>query len=163
MKKTYWNSLGRYQEESDRIGELMPSRGKTDNKYMNLFLVASKLYYDVYNNGGCNIKDCYKDDIDKYIKPFANDIKAINFNVTLNTIYRNLKKEEKLERFMDEVIELVSDKDLSYTKYVVYFDNANEKLSYSEKEGFSEVSFGEKEDYESWVNHRINEWNYQLV
>lgn len=45
----------------------------------------------------------------------------------------------------------------------MYFDNANEKLSCSEKEGFSEVSFGEKEDCESFVNHRINECDYQLV
>lgn len=55
MEKTYWNSLGKYQDEVDRINKLVPSRGRTDNRYMNLFLVASNLYYDMYNNDGCNI------------------------------------------------------------------------------------------------------------
>lgn len=55
MEKTYWNSLGKYQDEVDRINKLVPSRSRTDNRYMNLFLVASNLYYDMYNNDGCNI------------------------------------------------------------------------------------------------------------
>ena len=163
MENTYWNEEGKYQAEADRINDLMPSWGKTENKYMNLFLIASNIYYDIYNNGGGNIKDSLEEYVENYIKPFANEIKAINFNVTLNTIYRNLKKEEKLERFMDEVVELVSDKDLSYTKYVVYFDNNKEKLSFTEKEGFSEISFGEKDQYDSWIDHRVNVWNYEVV
>lgn len=163
MKKNYWNESGKYQSEVERISNLKPSWGRTDNAYMNLYLVATNLYYDVYNNGGCNIKDCYAKDIDTYVKPFANEIKAINFDVTLNTIYRNLKNEEKLERFIDEVIEFISDKDLSYTKYAVYVDFKNEKVSYTEREGFEEMSFGEEDEYKSWTDHRINQFKYELV
>lgn len=163
MKSNYWNGNGKCQTEVDRLCDLMPSLGKTDNKYMNLFLIVNKLYYDVYNNGGGNIKNSLEDYVENYIKPFANEIKAINFNVTLNTIYRNLKNEVKLEKFLDEVILLVSDKDLSYTKYVVYYDYNNEKLSYSKKEGFNEISFGERDQYDNWINHIINEWNYEVA
>ena len=166
MKNTYWNESGKYQEKVNEIYNLMPSWGKTNNPYMNLFLTASKLYYDVYNNGGGNIRDCYVDDIEKYIKPYAEDVKCkkgINFECALNTIIKNLRNEEKLENFLDSVIEFISDKDLSYDKYIAYFDNERELISYEKQEGFNEISFGNKEDFESWTGHRINSWGYKVV
>ena len=59
MKNTYWNESGKYQEKVNEIYNFMPSWGKTNNPYMSLFLTASKLYHDVYNNGGGNIRDYY--------------------------------------------------------------------------------------------------------
>lgn len=163
LENCYWNDNGKYQNELERLNKLTPSWGKTTNPYLDLFLVSSGLYYDVYNNGGCNIRDCYVDDIEKCIKPFADDIKGINFNCTLNTIVKNLNNEEKLEKFMDDVIEFVSDKDLSYDKYLAYFDNDKKILSYEKQESLREISFGNKEDFEDWTNHRINAWNFKVV
>lgn len=34
MENNYWNGNGTYQTEVDRLCDLMPSRGKTDNRYM---------------------------------------------------------------------------------------------------------------------------------
>lgn len=163
MNNTYWNNSGKYQSEVDRINELMPSWGRTNNPYLNLFLTASSLYYDVYNNGGCNIKDCYVKNIETYIKPYAEDIKGINFKCTLNTIIKNLRNEEKLEKFLDSIVEFVSDKDLSYDRYVAYFDNDKKIISYEKKEGLREISFGNKEDFEDWTGHRINVWKFKVI
>lgn len=163
MEKTYWNSQGKFQKESDKISKLMPCWGKTNNPYLNLYLTASSLYYDVYNNGGGNIIDSYVKDIEQYIKPYANELKGINFNCTINTIIKNLKTEEKLEKFVDSVIEFVMYKDLSYDKYCAYFSNETEVISFEKKEGLDEISFGNKEDFESWTGHRINVWNYKVV
>lgn len=163
LENYYWNDNGKYQNELERLNKLMPSWGKTSNPYVNLFLTSSNLYYDVYNNGGGNIKDCYLEDIEAYVKPFANNIKGINFNCMLNTIVKNLKNEEKLEKFMDNVIEFVCDKDLSYDKYFAYFDNDKKILSYAKQEGLMEISFGNEKEFKDWTNHRINAWNFKVV
>ena len=43
--------------------------------------------------------------------------------------------EEKLENFLNSVMEFISDKDLSYRKYLAYFDSNNHLLSYDKKRG----------------------------
>ncbi|NLZ33896.1 MAG: hypothetical protein GX889_03085 [Clostridiales bacterium] len=162
-ERTYWNEEGLYQEEVNKLEDLKPDRGYTNNEYMNLFLAVSHLYYDVYNNGGCNIKDFYMKDIEKYIKPFIDEIKSINLNVKPNTLLRNLKNLEKLEEFINETILFIKDKDLSYDKYIIFYDYDNEQLSKKEIKGFRKITFGNKEDYNEWVNNRINSWNYKMI
>lgn len=165
MENTYWNECGKYEEENAQIEKLVPRMGKTGNKYLDLYITASKLYYDSYNNGSCNF-DNNLDNIDEYIRPFAKEINsrgAINFDVKDSTLRSYLNNESKLEKFMDNVITFVKDKDLSYDKYTVYYkDNNNFSgvLSKTEKEGFIPVTFGNKELYNNWINHRMNEWNY---
>jgi hypothetical protein len=159
----YWSKDGKYQEELINIYSLMPKIGYTNNKYFDLFILATKVYSDVYNNGGCNLKDIHLDKIKEHVKPFVNDLKSINFNVSDNTLIKYLKNKERLELFFDEVIEFVKDKDLQYTKYVVYQNYECSLLSNEWNNDFSEVSFGNKEDYDEWVNHRINSWDFKFV
>lgn len=163
MENTYWNGKGKHESESKRIAELIPRFGITNNPYLNLFITSSCLYYDIYNNGGCNIKECYQEDIEKYIVPYADEIKSINFKCKLDTIYRNLKNKEKLESFMDSIIEFVSNKDLSYDKYVIYYNLKKELLSYDKKEGFEEVTFGNKEELEKWQSEIIRIYNAKVI
>lgn len=35
---------------------MIPDMYFTDNEYMNLFIEINNLYYDIYNNGGCNFR-----------------------------------------------------------------------------------------------------------
>lgn len=51
----YWNSEGKYQEEADQLEKLVPSEGHCQNNDVDLFRVASNIYYDILNNGGCNL------------------------------------------------------------------------------------------------------------
>lgn len=163
MENTYWNGKGNHQKELDRIDGLKPSWGMTTNKYMNLFITASNVYYDVYNNSGCNLADCYDAKIEEYIMPFADDIKSLRLNVQLKTLIKNFKNEKKLEAFMDEVILYLQDKDLNFEVFRVFFSNEKEELSKNMKEGLSEVTFGLQENYDDWVNHRVDNWKFTWV
>jgi hypothetical protein len=145
MKNTYWCHDGLYQQDLDTINKLMPSLGYTDNQYMNLFIAMSHAYYDSYNNGGCNLFDCFKKDIDKYVRPFFS-----RFSI------QKLKKDsEYLEKFANKVIEIVRDKELSYTKYAVYCDFKTLQISMTPREGFEEMSSGEKSVLDEWVKARV--------
>lgn len=160
---SYWNGNGKHEEEVSLLNGLMPNWGMTDNKYMNLFILSSKIYYDVYNNGGGNLRDNYPVKIEKYIVPFADDLKSLRLNVTMKTLLTNFKKKEKLEAFLDEVIMYLQDKDLSYNKHIVYYHYDNKELSKEEVEGFSQITFGNEQDYLDWTNHRVGTWSYKWV
>ena len=156
MVKIYWNGEGKYEKELKVLDDLIPRWGMTDNKYMNLFIVASAVYSDIYNNGGGNLKDSYTNKIEKYLIPFAGEVKTIRLNSKIETIIKNLKNEEKLERFMDEIILYLQDKDLTYDKQTIFFNNETEELSEQEVKGFNIITFGNRLDCEKWVNNRKN-------
>lgn len=160
---TYWNGNGTHKDVQKKLEAVAPSWGMTDNRYVNLYLAASNVYYDVYNNGGCNLRDAYIPTIEEHIKPFAGELKSLRFDVKDETLIRNLKKEEKLEAFIDEVLLFLADKDLSYTKYTLYFDNNQNLLSETEQDGFSVITFGIEEEYLSWKNHRVTNWGFQVI
>lgn len=109
----YWNGNGKYQNEADKISKLIPDVGYTNNKYMNLFIIASNIYYDVYNNGGCNLKYSYDKPITTYLMPF-NDQFRIDFTCGADKIAKKLCNKKTLENFFNRVIEIIKDKDLSY-------------------------------------------------
>ena len=57
---TYWENKGRYQAKADSLKDLVPFFGsatnaKTSNKQLEKFRKASNCYYDLYNNGLCNV------------------------------------------------------------------------------------------------------------
>ena len=153
MKNTYWNNNGRYQQKLDEISGIIPSFEYTDNQYLNLFISTSKIYYDVYNNGGGNIDDCYIDDFYERIYPFIDS--------NLDELKCN---KEYLEHFMDKVVDLLKDKDLIYTKYVVYQNYEKKQLSRIPLNGFSEISSGVKEYLDEWIKIRTSKgWDFSFI
>lgn len=152
MENTYWDNNGKHQEEADKIDSLMPDFDYTDNEYMNLYIAASKIYHDIYNNGGGNIEDCYTDDFYDRIHPY---IKA--------SLSRLQDEKEYLENFMDKVIEFLRDKNLSYTKYVIYQNYDAKQLSKKPLDGFDSISSGNKDYLDGWVNGRINSFHFEMV
>ena len=52
---TYWCEKGKYQKESDILQKLVPSEGEAQDTRIELYRRVSNTYYDIYNNGGCNI------------------------------------------------------------------------------------------------------------
>ena len=154
LERAYWYNNGNFEPELQKIYDLMPDWGMTDNKYMNLFIMASRLYYDVYNNGGANLELC-EEDIEQFLVPFADELKSINLNVTFKTFIKNIENEKKLEAFMDEVILHVHDKDLSYDKHSLFVNNSTEELSHSKREGFRSLTFGEEGEYWEWIDYQV--------
>ena len=55
-ENTYWNNKGLLQSLSTELGMLVPTEGecRADRPKLERFREASNLYYDLYNNGGCN-------------------------------------------------------------------------------------------------------------
>lgn len=162
-ENTYWCRNGKYEKENSEIEKLVHCYGMTNNSYVNLYHTACNIYYDMYNNGGCNIDNMFGR-IDKYIRPFADEINskgAINFNVKDSTLRQYFKNENKLEKFMDNVISFVADKDLSFDKYMAYYKD--DYVSYENHEGFKPIVFGFKEEMEDWMYARIHNCKCELV
>ena len=54
--KSYWDNNGAYQEDYNRLyEELVPSRGAAKTVSGELLRCMSRLTYDYYNNGNCNV------------------------------------------------------------------------------------------------------------
>jgi hypothetical protein len=60
-EKTYWNHKGKHGELLDALRTLVPDSGEVCNAdnhpALERFRVASNCYYDLYNNGLCNLAD----------------------------------------------------------------------------------------------------------
>jgi hypothetical protein len=56
LDNTYWFDNGRLQSMHDQLLKLIPDEGDfpSDQPKANRLLKALRLYYDIYNNGGCN-------------------------------------------------------------------------------------------------------------
>jgi hypothetical protein len=56
MEKTYWNNNGKYQRINDVFWKiLVPSMGQAETEEGEALRIVSKIYYDYYNNGCCNL------------------------------------------------------------------------------------------------------------
>jgi hypothetical protein len=62
----YWNEQGRYQQEYNAYWKaLVPNTGEAATTEGEALRAISRIYYDIYNNGGCNIlesEEVYDDD-----------------------------------------------------------------------------------------------------
>tara|TARA_Y100001972_G_scaffold107293_1_gene136339 strand:+ start:17 stop:499 length:483 start_codon:yes stop_codon:yes gene_type:complete len=56
MEKTYWNNNGKYQSINDVLWQiLVPRTGQAETEQGEALRIVSKIYYDYYNNGCCNL------------------------------------------------------------------------------------------------------------
>ena len=122
---TYWNGNGKYQDWTDKVNETMPSMYDTDNKYMNIFIAMSNIYYEIYNNGGGNIMDgCYK-----------NELKIIHEFIGKFNSRTAMKDFGYLEEKTNEVFEKLMDKDLSFENHGFWNEWRERKISMTEQVG----------------------------
>lgn len=55
MSNTYWEGKGKYQKLYDKLYEsLVPPNGECDTDNGEIIRIVSRLYYDIFNNGGWN-------------------------------------------------------------------------------------------------------------
>ena len=177
MKNTYWG--GKKTDALEMLEAKKVGIGYTGNKVYNAYIAGTKIYYDMYNNGGFNIGENLQRE-DNYLKRLVEVILTagvgekfgkIRLTNKLDTIYNKLKEtgEEgyyvNLEQFMDELIEEVVKHDLTIEVYKVWQDYQGRKVSLTQKDGeeWREVSFGQEDDYNSWVEHRTNVFGFELV
>lgn len=77
--KTYWSGKGTYQVLADKISELIPAEGHCPPNVPALesYRLAANLYYDLYNNGGCNYPNTISDVFDIDVDAFDSENGAI--------------------------------------------------------------------------------------
>lgn len=146
MNNTYWNSNGKYQAWANEINETMPDMYYTDNRYMNVFIAMSNIYYEIYNNGGGNIVDgCYTDAL-RLIHGF---IGKFNSRTAMNNL-------DYLEEKTNEVFEKLMGKDLSFENHGFWNEWKESKISMNEQigENWSYITCGTKENVEKEFEKR---------
>jgi len=52
---SYWSNKGKYQEEYELLETLIPSKGHAEDNNVDLVAMGANIYYEVHNNGGCNL------------------------------------------------------------------------------------------------------------
>jgi len=67
IKNKYWNSKGKYQKEYDKLWKSVPDSGECEDEDLEILRINSKLYYDYYNNGFCNLYDCFKRELETFL------------------------------------------------------------------------------------------------
>lgn len=62
---SYWSRKGRHQKRYDRLyAKLVPDSGEAGSDAGELIRTVSNVYYDIYNNGGCNLLDSKLSDLE---------------------------------------------------------------------------------------------------
>lgn len=109
MSKTYWNEHGAHQQDAAHLADLIPTVGFTGNGYLDCYIGMSRLYYDLYNNGGGNVADGCHNDAVKKVKRVIREFSVDKF----------LCDEEYAESMMDKAVVIASTHDDDYCKYTV--------------------------------------------
>lgn len=132
----YWNSDGKYQKFVNEILKTIPDMYLTDNEYMNLFIEVNNVYYDIYNNGGCNLKSDKTTRIKSVIKNFK--------------ISKAISDRDYLEDIADNIFEYLMDKDLTFENHGFWNEWKNSLISLNEQTGenWSYITCGTKENME---------------
>ncbi len=105
----YWNHRGRYEKRYQELfAALVPSSGDCAVPYGEVLRWTSKMYYDIYNNGGCNMRDMdfrqsLLRDMSSLMQRFADKLKIHDFNLKLHRFV----KAEATDQENDEVVDVV--------------------------------------------------------
>ena len=132
----YWNNNGKYQKFVDEKLKTIPDMYFTDNEYMNLFIEINNLYYDVYNNGGCNLT--------------LNKVQRIKSVIKNFSFKKCISDHNYLEERTDEVFEYLQNKDLSFENHGFWNEWKNSLISLNKQEGenWSYITCGTKDNME---------------
>ena len=73
---SYWGEKGKYQELADKMDRAIPVRGEATDTRVEMVRVARNVYYDIFNNGGCNLMDGWarNNELNTLLAKFPSDI-----------------------------------------------------------------------------------------
>ncbi len=148
----YWNGDGMHQQLLERLEDLIPSLGYTASQPLNALIAAEHLYYDAHNNGGCNIRDCYMRDVNRYLKPYMHAF-------PVNAFVR--QDSRRMEAAMDALIEKIGNESiekLEAEEFCLWLSNGQKLISITEpqdKRNWHCVTFGQPQMMREWAqNHK---------
>lgn len=141
--QSYWQETGVYQKEYDELyKDLVPARGCAETIAGEMVRGVSRLYYDYFNNGNCNVADVQYDDddciesakVDAYYQKFFNLLRKVYTEIhgikeeeeNMEKAFENLRKVEKIiidcgeqTHSFSSVAETIYDNMADYCIYVV--------------------------------------------
>lgn len=151
---TYWSGNGKHQEFAEQLTDKLPNFGYTSNVFMNLFIAMTHVYYDAYNNGSCNIDDCYAADFEHFVSPYLPDIDLDDFRGVL---------ESRMEESMDKMFEYLEGKPLDFPVYTTWFSFEENSISHIEphfagaqEAGWHPVTFGMEDEQADWCKKQLS-------
>lgn len=113
----YWNKQGKYQKEYDRLFKmLVPKEGKAETEDGEILRVLSNVYYDVFNNGGCNLGSSgskyvdlrnLQDYLDKLNYKWKDEVYIMSTLECLHTDVINNTGKKELYETLDHIVDFV--------------------------------------------------------
>ena len=106
---SYWSHNGRFEDEANELAALVPASGSAETLRGEIMRAASKIYYDLHNNGFGNNWTGALD----FLKQYA-DIPAVTY-AELNTVAggtvvgRSDHYSEIMEALLDHVVRYIMD------------------------------------------------------
>ena len=113
MQPLYWGHCGKFQTEYQELySKLVPREGDADTELGQLIRYASIIYYDIYNNGGCNLRFNVEffNKGREYFRKYAPDLRkeAKSLGVAdFSTKLRNFGVGRGSVRSRDEVVDVI--------------------------------------------------------
>lgn len=156
----YIAGSGKNQKMYDFLSERIPTIGYTDNKDVNMFIAARRMYLDAHTNYGQRLATELHEDFGKYIRPIMPD-----FALGSPDDYRYGRREEALnllEREMNRVVEYLEDKCLGFESYELWFNektgsffsSLDRRESTPVTAGWHREIFGSVGDMRAWLQAR---------
>tara|TARA_R100000655_G_C2868964_1_gene172989 strand:+ start:74 stop:520 length:447 start_codon:yes stop_codon:yes gene_type:complete len=118
--RIFWAGTSPMQEQYDTLWRLVPSQGevilenKELQKSVEAFRNITRIYYDVYNNGGCNVAENRWEEwvIAPYYQPFFENVQEIVKHIDVkDTVielccrnYMSQKMLEQLEQIANRIV-----------------------------------------------------------
>lgn len=108
----YWNHQGRLQKRYDELyAILVPDSGDAPTTIGQMLRYMSKIYYDIYNNGGCNLDMDYFKDGGAFLnlhyrtcfKEIARELKIKDFSSKLEMFPTN----DTCDKDNDEIVDVI--------------------------------------------------------
>ena len=160
----YIAGSGKNQKMYDFLSERIPTIGYTDNKDVNLFVAARRMYLNAHVNCGQRLDKDLRNDFKQYISPIMPD-----FALGSPDDYRYGRREEALnllERELDRVMEYLEDKYLGFASYELWFNERTGSF-YSSLDrgesapvtaGWRREIFGSEEGMIKWLQGKEDIW-----
>lgn len=82
MRNSYWSKQGKHQKEYDATCKFIPLKGASFYKKGEIVRAASRIYYDLFNNG-------FGNDWSSFAAYLFDNVPSIRLDEEINTIFLN--------------------------------------------------------------------------
>ena len=128
---SYWGEKGKYQELADKMDKAIPVRGEATDTRVEMVRVARNVYYDIFNNGGCNLMDGWarNNELNTLLVKFPSDILEEYMEIYEEEQNHEDVDSTESDAMFDQVcdeMDKIMDRVLEWVKSTGYFEQEEE-------------------------------------